>query len=72
MAVCLMLVTFGQCVCANVPSLQLPSKFLWPSFPNSLACSRLLAFSVIEAEERDGRRLVAGGIVLLTCRSLLV
>lgn len=67
-----MLVTFARCVCTNVPSLQLPSKFLWLAFPNSLACSRLLAFSVIEAEERDGRRLVAGGIVLLTCHSLLV
>lgn len=73
MGVCLTLVTFGWCVHTYVPSLQLPSQIPWLAFPNSLACSsQLLALSVLEVEERDERRLVAGGIVLLTCRSLLV
>lgn len=51
--------------CSYLPNFSgLPSQILW------LAAGFWL--SVIEAEERDGRRLVAGGIVLLTCRSLLV
>jgi len=64
--------TSGQCVHTNVPSLQLLSQILWPAFRNSLACSRLLALSILEAEERDGKGLVAGGVVLPTCRSLFV
>lgn len=56
----------------NVPSLQLSPKILWPAIPNFLAGSRLLALSVLEVEERDGKGLVAGEIVLLACCCLLV
>lgn len=61
----------GRLFNTGLLSLQLISRLLWLAFPDSLACSWLLPLSVLGLEERDRRKLLAGGTVLLTCHSIV-